>query len=519
MLEFEIMKSLKGISLLVLALFLIFGIGLVLLWAWNSDRNTRWLDRFTRSAGVESSTPTEAPDYAGTPTLPQSPPAAFTPTALASPGVRPENYTLWFALVVSSRAVTPAESDFALSLGVTPIPPDKPALVAPLMGETDAAATLPLQVAVNDVNGQDLNVTFYGRPVTVVAENPFTFVILPDTQVYSLSDAVAELFKAQMNWIVGHQNSLSIQFVSHLGDITEHGNVEGEWLRIDPAFLILEQGGVRYGVIPGNHDRTEDYGDYMRYFPPDRYQADDWYGGYLGDPTDGIPDFGEDRQNLDNYQLFSVGTIDFIFINLEIDSPQVVIEWANALLQAFPERHAVITTHAFIDAGGERPSVPYINEPGQNSAETVWQQLVYPNCNVLMVLNGHYPGEARRTDMNVCGEPVYQMAQDYQTRSNGGDGWLRYLVFEPAEGQIEVFTYSPSLDEFENDADSRFTLDFPMEALAPFDVIGSVTVTSGSLAQVVWSDLVPGANYEWYVVVSDGSFQTKSATWNFITQP
>ena len=55
-----------------------------------------------------------------------------------------------------------------------------------------------------------------------------------------------------------------------------------------------------------------------------------------------------------------------------------------------------------------------------------------------MVLNGHYPGEGRRTDNNACGDPVHQVLSDYQERSNGGDGWLRIMTFTPAENRIDI---------------------------------------------------------------------------------
>ena len=45
-----------------------------------------------------------------------------------------------------------------------------------------------------------------------------------------------------------------------------------------------------------------------------------------------------------------------------------------------------------------------------------------------------------------------------KSRENGGNGWLRLITFVPKENQIEFRTYSPSLDQYETDADSQFTL-------------------------------------------------------------
>ena len=77
------------------------------------------------------------------------------------------------------------------------------------------------------------------------------------------------------------------------------------------------------------------------------------------------------------------------------------------------------------------------------------------------MLSGHVHGEARRTDV-VNGRTVFQMLADYQDRASGGEGWLRILRFVPGDNKIYVQTYSPWLNRFETDADSEFSLDFPM---------------------------------------------------------
>ncbi|MHC4798846.1 MAG: PKD domain-containing protein, partial [Planctomycetota bacterium] len=60
------------------------------------------------------------------------------------------------------------------------------------------------------------------------------------------------------------------------------------------------------------------------------------------------------------------------------------------------------------------------------------------------------------------GNTVYTIMTDYQKRDNGGDGWLRILEFSPANDEILVKTYSPTLDLYETDADSQFVLSYDM---------------------------------------------------------
>jgi hypothetical protein len=162
-----------------------------------------------------------------------------------------------------------------------------------------------------------------------------------------------------------------------------------------------------------------------------------------------------------------------------------------------------------------------LNRADGTPAETVWQQLIRSNCNVFLVLNGHYPGEANRTDLNACGQPVHQLAADYQSRTNGGDGWLRYLVFRPAANKIDVYTFSPTLNggagQFETDANSQFVLDYDMQG-TPFSIIATSSgVASGSNATATWPGLPAGSQFEWYVTAHDGSVTTTSPTWTFTT--
>ncbi len=180
----------------------------------------------------------------------------------------------------------------------------------------------------------------------------------------------------------------------------------------------------------------------------------------------------------------------------------------------------ILSTHAFLNTSSARPTATQFGRTNGTSAEDVWQHLIKPNCNVFMVINGHYPGEGRRTDLNNCGQPVHQVLTDYQSRANGGDGWLRYYTFKPSENKIYAYTYSPTRNggagEFETDASSQFVLDYNLTT--PFQVIATNTdVPSGSSTTAMWSGLAASAEYEWYVTVNDGRSTTTGPVWSFTT--
>ncbi|MDI6858731.1 MAG: sialidase domain-containing protein, partial [Dehalococcoidia bacterium] len=405
----------------------------------------------------------------------------------------------------------------------TPLPPEPPALNAPQDGATGVSTSPTLDVTVSDPQGDPLTVTFYGRPIAPPASPSFTVVVLPDTQNYVKDPSLSPIFGAQTQWVVDTRSWLNTQFVTHVGDIVENIDLyEQEWIDASAYMSTLDANGVRSNVALGNHDMspTGVAALFDQYFPVSRYQSFDWYGGYLGkDPVlDPI-----NRQNKNNYELFSVGSLDFIVIHLEHDIPSYSLAWADRMLDAYPGRRAIISTHAYLNASGNRPtSVTYRTDDG-TSAEAVWQQIVKPNCNVFLVVSGHYPGEARRTDLNDCGQPVHQVLQDYQGRANGGDGWLRYFTFEPQENKIYAYTYSPTRNggagEYETDDSSQFVLGYDMGGSSEYEVIAiNSGVPSGSNTTAVWESLSEGTEYEWYVTVSDGAQTTVGPVWTFTTE-
>ena len=166
--------------------------------------------------------------------------------------------------------------------------------------------------------------------------------------------------------------------------------------------------------------------------------------------------------------------MDFLLLSLEFNAPDPVLDWARAGAGRVPgppgdRRDAQLRRHA----GGLTTQVGRGGRREQRAGD-LWSELVRPSCSVFLVVNGHFSdevtAEARRTDTNACGQPVQAMLSDYQDRPRGGDGWLRYLTFDPGADEIRAFTYSPFLGQFETDADSQFTVPYDMSE--PADLPG-----------------------------------------------
>ena len=319
--------------------------------------------------------------------------------------------------------------------------------------------------------------------VPVTASGPsntagdFTLVLVPDTQNYTSSAANRPIMGRQTQWIVDSRQRLNTAFVAHLGDLVGVESNVTQWQAASAAMATLDNAGVPNAVLPGNHDLDLTTGAgtrYQQYFPVSRYAGASWnsatasYGGYLGQNQ-----FGADpvnRQNLDNYALFTAGGMDFLLLSLEFDPPDYVIDWARKILAAYPERRAIVSTHSYVDVSGGLSTQMDRADAG-NSPAQLWSKLIAPSCRIFLVVNGHFHdgdrSEARRTDTNACGGTVQSVLSDYQARANGGNGWLRYYTFHPAANQIQAVTYSPTLDAYETDADSAFTLPYDMSRPGP----------------------------------------------------
>ena len=168
--------------------------------------------------------------------------------------------------------------------------------MAPADGATNVTLPPTLDVTVSDPDSATVDVTFFGRPGGAGAGEDFTIMTIPDTQWYSENvNNRHAIYTAQMNWIVSSKAALNTVFATHLGDITQnYDTVEAEWQRAsgqpgDPRHERREE-----RVSPGNHDFANGGRErshfFDQYFPPSRYEGFPWYGGYLGDPTDGVAD-------------------------------------------------------------------------------------------------------------------------------------------------------------------------------------------------------------------------------------
>ena len=319
------------------------------------------------------------------------------------------------------------------------------------------------------------------HPVSVPPFRPgsWTLAVLPDTQNYATN--YPDLFEDQTRWIVANKDRYNIRYVLHVGDLVDTDNT-GQWARAHAAMSILD-GEVPYALAPGNHDYSAFWPARSTrinaYFPPSRFQSWPTFGG--------VKDAGRIENS---YHLFSANGADWLILALEFGPRNATVAWANAILDQYPDRRAILVTHAFLYSdntrydwaakGAAQPFNPHsypadYDPDGTNDGEELWQKLLKGRSNAVLVVNGHVVsgGVGRLTSPGEAGNHVHQLLANYQTEPMGGGAFLRLLEFRPSGKKVQVKTFSPFSGTFKTDGNNQFILNLaPPLPHAPPDAAG-----------------------------------------------
>lgn len=286
----------------------------------------------------------------------------------------------------------------------------------------------------------------------------FTLAVLPDTQFYSRYAADqfqprygSNPYAVQTQWLAEHADELNIPFVTHLGDLVDRVGVTGEWQVADAAHQTLEDAGLPYSVLPGNHDVRNsndqlvdtDYDlanePFLDWFPTSRAAALPTFGG--ADPT-----------GLNRWHVFEAQGQGFLVLALAWRSSDATLAWADDVIDAHPDLPVILTSHSILSIQADAES------PDETAyGLKLWNDLIRGNDQIFMTLNGHFHGATRLTKTNDFGNPVTQILMDYQMAYDGGNGYLGLMEFDLTAGEVSVLTGSP------------WVVAKPQEVLTPYD--------------------------------------------------
>jgi len=291
----------------------------------------------------------------------------------------------------------------------------------------------------------------------------FTIAVMPDTQYYRNKNV--HHFANQTKWIANNASKYNIAYVIHLGDITQR-NKPHEWVVAQKAMRNLDKAKVPYSLALGNHDYS--WGKPL----PQRRKSPLINEYFKVDDFKKWPTFGgaEDGKLNNSYHLFEANGTKFIILSLEWSPMHKTIAWADKILAKYPERKAILATHAYLYYDNTRydrkkpgqkwnPFSYPMNKDKINDGEMIWQKLVKKH-NFILTFNGHVlgDGQGRLTSTGDNGNLVHQILVNYQMLKEGGAGYMRLVEFLPDGNTIQFKSYSPSMDKYLTDSQNQFIL-------------------------------------------------------------
>jgi len=272
-------------------------------------------------------------------------------------------------------------------------------------------------------------------------ETPFSVIWITDTQY--LSESHPTYYDNLCRWIVYYAETYNVKMVIHTGDMVEDEWNRTQWASANKAMSRLLENSIPYCWNAGNHDYNATYwigNEYTAFNPEVMTEKPYW----LGDAADGQS----------TAVHFSISGWDLLIINIAYQADDVTLAWANNLLDAYPESHAIVATHVYLNGTGgysvqgkENPEWPI----------SFRDTFLDKHANVFMTLSGHYnPTSGSR---NKVGDRHELMFNRQDRNGKMGAASLRILTFDIANETVEVKTYVLYADQFLTDSNNNFTLD------------------------------------------------------------
>jgi hypothetical protein len=266
------------------------------------------------------------------------------------------------------------------------------------------------------------------------ADSTFSVIWITDTQY--LTQNYLTYFNGLTQWIIQNKDAYNVKMVVHTGDLVEDEGNRAQWEIANQSMTTLLADNIPYCWCAGNHDFNSScwIGNQYASFNPQTLQNQPYW-------------VASDSSGLSTAVHFNVNGWDCLILNLAFHANTSTLNWANNLLNEYPQSHAIVATHAYLDDKGKHDTW------ATNLKNTVME--THPN--VFLTLNGHYHPASSKTLKVGDRYELFFNRQDVDGEM-GADS-ARILTFDTAKGTINVQTYIVYDSQFLTDANNNFTLD------------------------------------------------------------
>jgi len=252
-----------------------------------------------------------------------------------------------------------------------------------------------------------------------------------DTQ--HLAEFYPELYNDTMQWIADYSRVHNVKMVVCTGDLLNDGSNVTQWEVANSAFGILDDDGIPYAWCAGNHDYYDVIhastnnsqfwigNNYDSFNPEIQSQKSYWVSSYNDGTSTAV--------------RFSVNHENYLLINLQYLCNQTVIDWAEQIIQSYPNDQIILTTHSYIS------SLTDDNYDDTNGFSTALQSMMNKYKNIFLTLSGH--DTLMTTPIKLVADngrnEVGWNLQEYNEKRDGSA--VMKFIFE-TDGSISSHTYN-----------------------------------------------------------------------------
>ncbi|MBE6696663.1 MAG: hypothetical protein E7587_09475, partial [Ruminococcaceae bacterium] len=183
-------------------------------------------------------------------------------------------------------------------------------------------------------------------------EYDYSIAVIGDIQ-YMTRTSPKSLTKLYQ-WIADNKDAKNIQYAIGLGDITDQCQ-EAEWLLAADVYKILEEVGLEYSLVRGNHDVATVGGimeESKETAVPEMYDELFYNNDFYRSQFEENGGFYEEGSVINTYRSLTIGDDNWLIVNLDFQADENVREWANGIISKpeYSEHRVVVVTHEYIGA-------------------------------------------------------------------------------------------------------------------------------------------------------------------------